>query len=179
MRRSGLVRDDVFLETNFGSATNDAMLDAFDKSAGKLGVERLDLLILHQPLPSRFDLTLDASRVLETLLTDGNVRTIGVSNFMPEHLQRLHAEHGMLTQAWAPIGGIISPGAVATALTNSITEPDVATGIGQFYEQCDSRRLVRSRGGVRDQPARGPGHQRDPLPPDAARDLMPTEGANT
>jgi diketogulonate reductase-like aldo/keto reductase len=112
-----------------------ATLHAFDKSAGKLGLDHLDLLLLHQPLPSRFDLTLDAYRALEKLLADGKVRAIGVSNFMPEHLQRLlanasvvpavnqievhpyfqqttlqrlHAEHRILTQAWSPIGGITS-----------------------------------------------------------------------
>jgi 2,5-diketo-D-gluconate reductase A len=44
----------------------DATLHAFDKSARKLGVERIDLLILHQPLPSRFDLTLEAYHALES-----------------------------------------------------------------------------------------------------------------
>jgi diketogulonate reductase-like aldo/keto reductase len=137
IRRSGVARDDVFLETkvwisDYGS---EATLHAFDKSAGKLGVDQLDLLILHQPLPSRFDLTLDAYRSLEKLLADGKVRAIGLSNFMPEHLDQLltetsavpavnqielhpyfqqtalqsvHAENGILTQAWSPIGGITS-----------------------------------------------------------------------
>ena len=58
----------------------------------KLGVDRLDLLLLHQPLSSRFDLTLDAYRALEKLLADGKVRAIGVSNFMPDHLQHLLAK---------------------------------------------------------------------------------------
>src|SRR5437762_160642 len=137
MRRSGAARDEVFLETKIWISDYgyDATLHAFDKSAGKLGVDRLDFLLLHQPLPNRFDLTLDAYRALEKLLADGKVRAIGVSNFMPEHLgrllaqtsvvpavnqievhpyfqqtalQRLHAEHGILTQAWSPIGGITS-----------------------------------------------------------------------
>ncbi|MGH7487497.1 MAG: aldo/keto reductase [bacterium] len=137
MRRAGIARDDVFLETKvwISDYGYDATLRAFDKSAGKLGVDRLDLLLLHQPLPSRFNLTLDAYRALEKLLADGKVRAIGVSNFMPEHLQRLlagtsvvpavnqievhpyfqqaalqrlHATHGILTQAWSPIGGITS-----------------------------------------------------------------------
>jgi len=137
MRQSGIGRDDVFLETKvwISDYGYDATLHAFDKSAGKLGVDRIDLLLLHQPLPSRFDLTLDAYRALEKLLADGKLRAIGVSNFMPEHLkrllaetsvvptvnqievhpyfqqtalQRLHAEHGILTQAWSPIGGITS-----------------------------------------------------------------------
>ena len=91
IRRSGISRDDVFLETKIWISDYgyDATLHAFDKSAGKLGVDRLDLLLLHQPLPSRFDLTLDAYRALEKLLADGKVRAIGVSNFMPEHLRAL------------------------------------------------------------------------------------------
>jgi diketogulonate reductase-like aldo/keto reductase len=111
----------------------DETLHAFDKSAGKLGVDQIDLLILHQPLPSNFDKSLEAYRALETLLKDGKVRAIGVSNFMVEHLARLldqaevvpavnqielhpyfqqpevqafNAEHGIVTQAWSPIGGI-------------------------------------------------------------------------
>lgn len=137
IRRAGIPRDDVFIETKvwISDYGYNATLHAFDKSAGKLGVDRLDLLLLHQPLPSRFDLTLDAYRALEKLLADGKVRAIGVSNFTPEHLQRLlaetsvvpavnqievhpyfqqttlqrlHAEHGILTQAWSPIGGITS-----------------------------------------------------------------------
>ncbi|GAA2853112.1 oxidoreductase [Actinoplanes cyaneus] len=126
---------EVFLETkiwisDFGY---DETLHAFDKSAGKLGVDRIDLLILHQALPSEFERTLGAYRALEKLLADGKVRAIGVSNFMVEHLtalldrttivpavnqievhpyfqqrdvQEFGARHGILTQAWAPIGGI-------------------------------------------------------------------------
>jgi len=139
IRRSGLDRDDVFIETKvwISDYGYEATLHAFDKSAGKLGVDQLDLLLLHQPLPSRFDLTLDAYRALEQLLADGKVRAIGVSNFMPEHLarlltetsvvpavnqielhpyfqqtalQRAHAAHGIRTQAWSPIGGVVSYG---------------------------------------------------------------------
>jgi diketogulonate reductase-like aldo/keto reductase len=135
IHQSGLARDDVFIETkvwisDFGY---DETLHAFDKSAGKLGVEQLDLLILHQALPGEFDLTVGAYKALEKLYADGKVRAIGVSNFMPKHLDRLFAEteivpavnqievhpyfrqsealaadteHGILNQAWAPIGGI-------------------------------------------------------------------------
>ncbi len=137
IRRSGLRRDQVFIETKLWISDYgyDAALHAFDKSARKLGVDQLDLLLLHQPLPSAFDRTLEAYRALEKLLAGGRVRAIGVSNFMPEHLarllsvasvvpavnqielhpffqqtalQRMHAEHGIATQAWSPIGGITS-----------------------------------------------------------------------
>jgi diketogulonate reductase-like aldo/keto reductase len=132
---SGVDRAEVFLETkvwisDFGY---DETLHAFDKSAGKLGVEQVDLLILHQALPSAFDRTLEAYRALETLLADGKVRAIGVSNFMVDHLtalldrakvvpavnqieqhpyfsqadvQAFGEQHGILAQAWSPIGGI-------------------------------------------------------------------------
>jgi diketogulonate reductase-like aldo/keto reductase len=123
----------MFIETEvwISDYGYDATLHAFDKAVGKLGVERLDLLLLHQPLPSRFDLILEAYRALQRLLAEGRVRSIGVSNFMADHLarllagvsvvpavnqieghpyfqQRLHREHGILTQAWSPIGGITS-----------------------------------------------------------------------
>ncbi|MEU8229194.1 aldo/keto reductase [Actinoplanes sp. NPDC048967] len=126
---------EVFLETKIWISDYgyDETLHGFDKSAGKLGVDRIDLLILHQALPSAFDKTLDAYRALEKLLADGKVRAIGVSNFMVDHLtalleqatvvpavnqievhpyfqqrdvQEFGAQHGILTQAWAPIGGI-------------------------------------------------------------------------
>jgi diketogulonate reductase-like aldo/keto reductase len=91
IRRSGLARDEVFIETKIWISDYgyDQTLHGFDKSAGKLGVDRIDLLILHQALPARFDLTQEAYRALETLLADGRVRAIGVSNFMPEHLDVL------------------------------------------------------------------------------------------
>jgi diketogulonate reductase-like aldo/keto reductase len=135
VRASGLDRSEVFLETkiwisDFGY---DETLHAFEKSSRKLGVEQIDLLMLHQALPSAFDRTLEAYRALEALLADDKVRAIGVSNFMVDHLTKLldhasvvpavnqievhpyfaqpevqafGAEHGILTQAWSPIGGI-------------------------------------------------------------------------
>jgi diketogulonate reductase-like aldo/keto reductase len=91
LRNSGLSRSEVFLETKvwisdygYGKA-----LHGFQKSARKLDVDQIDLLILHQALPSAFDRTLEAYRALETLLAHGMVRAIGVSNFMVEHLTRL------------------------------------------------------------------------------------------
>jgi len=137
IRRAGIARDEIFIETKvwISDYGYDTTLHAFDKSARKLGIEQLDLFILHQPLSSAFDRTLDAYRALETLLADGKVRAIGVSNFMPDHLerllavatvvpavnqievhpyfqqravQRMNAEHEIVTQAWSPIGGITS-----------------------------------------------------------------------
>ena len=68
----------------------------FEKSADKLGVEQIDLLILHQALPSAFDRTLEAYRALETLLAHGKVRAIGVSNFMVDRLTTLLDRAGVV-----------------------------------------------------------------------------------
>jgi diketogulonate reductase-like aldo/keto reductase len=132
---SAVGRAAVFLETKIWISDYgyEETLHGFEKSAGKLGVDQIDLLILHQALPSDFDRTLAAYRALETLLDQGKVRAIGVSNFMVDHLTQLldkakvvpavnqievhpyfqqrevqafGAEHGILTQAWSPIGGI-------------------------------------------------------------------------
>src|SRR4051794_7414816 len=75
IRRSGIDRSELFIETKvwISDYGYDATLHAFDKSARKIGVEQLDLLILHQALPSAFDRTLDAYRALEKLLADGRV----------------------------------------------------------------------------------------------------------
>ena len=66
-------------------------LHAFQKSATKLGVDQIDLLILHQAVPSAFDRTIQAYKALEKLLADGAVRAIGVSNFLPIRLDALLA----------------------------------------------------------------------------------------
>src|SRR5580765_8266764 len=70
---SGLERDEVFIETKIWISDYgyDQTLHGFDKSAGKLGVDQLDLLLLHQALPSEFERTLEAYRGLETLLELG------------------------------------------------------------------------------------------------------------
>lgn len=132
---SGLDRAEVFLETKVWISDYgfDETLHAYEKATKKLGVEQLDLLILHQPLPTAFERTIEAYRALEKLYAEGHVRAIGVSNFMPNHLADLlrateivpavnqieihpyfqqrqllavNTSHGVLNQAWSPIGGI-------------------------------------------------------------------------
>jgi diketogulonate reductase-like aldo/keto reductase len=135
IRRSGVDRSEVFIETKVWVSDYgyDKTLHAFEKASRKLGVDQLDLLILHQPATDRFDSTVDAYQALEKLLAGGTVRAIGVSNFTRRHLTELmvrtevvpavnqvelhpyfaqpdvqaaDAEHGIVTQAWSPIGGI-------------------------------------------------------------------------
>ena len=103
---------------------------AFDAFLARLGLEYLDLYLIHWPMP-RLDAYVDSWRALERLYADGRVRVIGVSNFLPEHLDRLraetqvtpavnqielhpwlpqkeqrddHARRGIQTQGWSPLG---------------------------------------------------------------------------
>lgn len=137
IRESGLARDEVFVETKIWISDYgyDETLHAFEKATGKLGLDTLDLLILHQPLTSEFTLTVQAYKALEKLYSEGKVRAIGVSNFMVEDLRELLAqtevapavnqieihpyfqqrdvvafgrEHGIRPQAWSPIGGVVN-----------------------------------------------------------------------
>jgi 2,5-diketo-D-gluconate reductase A len=122
----------VFLTTKLWNEHQgyDAALKAFDASVGRLGRPSLDLYLIHWPSPSR-DLYVESWRALVKLQADGRVTSIGVSNFEPEHLERIigetgvvpavnqvelhprfqqrklrevHAEHGIATESWSPLG---------------------------------------------------------------------------
>ncbi|MCU1446197.1 aldo/keto reductase [Cryobacterium sp.] len=169
IRRSGIDRSEVFIETKvwISDYGYDQTLHAFDKSAGKLGVDQLDLFILHQALPGDFDKAIQAYRALEKLLADGRVRAIGVSNFMVEHLETLRKEStivpavnqievhpyfsqpevrkansdlGILTQAWSPIGGITSYRGDAS--TSTFTDP-VILGIAGAHGKSAAQVMLR------------------------------------
>lgn len=135
IRESGIPRDEIFVESklwlsDFGY---DEALVGFERSAAKLGVEVIDPYILHQPGVAAFDKTIGAWKRLEELQAAGRIRSIGISNFLPAHIDRLmasahvvpavnqielhpfftqratrakHAELGILTQAWSPLGGV-------------------------------------------------------------------------
>lgn len=164
IRRSGIARRDIFIETKIWISDYgyEETLHGFDKSARKLGVDQLDLLLLHQPLSTAFDRTLGAYRALEKLLADGLVRAIGISNFMPGHLdrflpevtvmpavnqielhpyfqqpelQRRNAEHGILNQAWSPIGGITFYRGGSKSTLEDPTVLDIARSHGKSAAQ--------------------------------------------
>jgi diketogulonate reductase-like aldo/keto reductase len=172
IRASGVDRDEIFIETKvwISQYGYDETLHAFDVATAKLGVDRIDLLILHQPAPWVFETTLEAYRALETLLADGKVRSIGVSNFKPAHLDRLFenstvvpavnqielhpyfvqketqaadAAHGIVTQAWSPIGGInFYPGFADDTARNPLTDP-VIEAIGSAHGKTSAQVMLR------------------------------------
>jgi diketogulonate reductase-like aldo/keto reductase len=143
LSNAGLPRDQVFVTTKLWNADQgfDSTLRAFDTSMAKLGLDVLDLYLVHWPTPAR-DLYLDTWRAFERLYSEGRVRAVGVSNFQPNHLRRLfdesdvrpvlnqvelhpylaqddlrafHDEHQVVTEAWSPIGqgrGLLSDPAI-------------------------------------------------------------------
>jgi diketogulonate reductase-like aldo/keto reductase len=171
IRRSGINRSEVFIETKVWISDYgfESTLHAFEKSAAKLGVDVLDLLILHQPLPTAFDRTIGAYQALESLLAAGRVRAIGVSNFMPRHIDRLlavssvvpavnqvevhpyfrqtavlakNAEHGILSQAWSPIGGITFYPGWGENRKSALEEP-LLRSIGEAYGKSPAQVMLR------------------------------------
>ncbi|MFH9478473.1 aldo/keto reductase [Streptomyces anulatus] len=128
---SGLPREELFVTTKLWNADQgyDATLAAFDASLAKLGLDHVDLYLIHWPTPAH-DLYPESWRALEKLAADGRIRAAGVSNFQPAHLRRVleagtlvpavnqielhpglqqaelrafHAEHGIATEAWSPL----------------------------------------------------------------------------
>lgn len=130
IRESGIPREDIFLTTKLWNADHGRAGEAFDVSLRKLGVDYVDLYLIHWPRPDQ-DLYVEAYRAMEKVLAEGRARAIGVSNFHQPHLEKLlehtdvvpavnqievhpgfnqdelrafNASHGILTEAWSPIG---------------------------------------------------------------------------
>jgi 2,5-diketo-D-gluconate reductase A len=128
---SELSRDEIFVTTKLWNSNHgfDSTMEAFAKSLGRLGLDHVDLYLIHWPVPSN-DRFVDTWRAFERIRAEGGTRTIGVSNFRVEDLERLEAEtetrptvnqvelhpymqqrelrewhedHGIATEAWSPI----------------------------------------------------------------------------
>ncbi|WP_381568110.1 aldo/keto reductase [Streptomyces eurythermus] len=141
---SGIAREDLFITTKLWNADQgyDATLKAFDTSLTKLGLDYVDLYLIHWPTPAR-DLYRESWKAIEKLVAEGRIRAAGVSNFQPDHLKRLladselvpavnqielhpglqqgelravHAELGIATEAWSPLaqGAVLKDEAITT-----------------------------------------------------------------
>jgi 2,5-diketo-D-gluconate reductase A len=97
LRRSELDRDDVFVTTKVWNTDHgyDQTLRAFDKSTGLLGIDEVDLYLIHWPTPAR-DVYLESWRALIRLREEGRARSIGVSNFHDAHLRKIIDETGVI-----------------------------------------------------------------------------------
>jgi len=129
---SGLPREELFVTTKLWNSEQgyDSTLRAFDRSLERLGLDYVDLYLIHWPVPEQ-DKYVDTFKAFEKLQKDGRAKAVGVSNFQPAHLQRLleetgtvpavnqielhphlqqpvprafHADHGIATEAWSPLG---------------------------------------------------------------------------
>ena len=95
IRKSGLDRADVFVTSKLSNSSHrpDDARRAFGESLDALGFDYIDLFLIHWPLPTRYDgYYVSTWKTLEEFYRDGRARSIGVSNFQPHHLRRLHGE---------------------------------------------------------------------------------------
>ena len=158
--KSGIPRDQLFVTTKLVNDDQgyDSTLRAFDRSMSELGLERLDLYLIHWPLPKR-DKYVETWRAFEKLLAEGRVRAIGVSNFQPDHLRRLadetgtvpavnqielhpyltqeavraaDAERGIATEAWSPL-----------AKGGDLLAEDVVTSLATKYDRTAAQVVLR------------------------------------
>jgi len=154
---AGVPREELFITTKLWNSEQgyDKALKAFDTSLSKLGLEQVDLYLIHWPIPKR-DTYVETWKALEKVHADGRARAIGVSNFTERHLTRLfdeteivpavnqvelhprlpheqlrafHAQHQIVTEAWSPIGqgkGLLEdPTLVALAETKGTSPAQV------------------------------------------------------
>jgi 2,5-diketo-D-gluconate reductase A len=160
IKASGIAREDVFITTKFNKRWHsiDGARQAFEASAERLGVDYIDLLLIHWPNPDQ-DRYVEAFAGLVELLRGGQLRAIGTSNFKPAHLDRVlaetgvtpdvnqiqldprltrtatrayDAEHGIVTESWSPIarGGAL------------LAEP-VITDLAQRYGKTPAQIVLR------------------------------------
>ena len=131
LAQSGIAREELFITSKIWIADMgyEATLEAFEASLQRLGLDYLDLFLIHWPAPEK-DLYVETWKALEKLYSEKKIRAIGVSNFQPEHLNKLiaegtvvpavnqvelhpalqnreviaaNAEHGVVTEAWSPL----------------------------------------------------------------------------
>ncbi|MEC5185565.1 2,5-diketo-D-gluconate reductase A [Cryobacterium sp. MP_3.1] len=150
---SGIPRDELFITTKLWNSDQGfaSTIAAYEASLAALGLDYVDLYLIHWPAPAN-DNYIESWRAMEQLLTDGRVRAIGVSNFAPEHLERLthtsrivpavnqvelhprltqtavraaNAAQGIATEAWSPLaqGGLLADPVVADVAARAGRSP--------------------------------------------------------
>jgi 2,5-diketo-D-gluconate reductase A len=150
LAESGIAREEIFVTTKVWNSEQgyDPAIESFEASMDRLGLDVLDLLLIHWPVPE-LDRYVETWRAFEKLYADGRVRAIGVSNFHIPHLQRLldegsvvpavnqielhpqlpqaelrefHAQHGIVTEAWSPLarGGAVLADPTVTTIAERV-----------------------------------------------------------
>jgi diketogulonate reductase-like aldo/keto reductase len=172
IRRSGVDRGEVFVTTklwisDYGA---EAAPGGIDGCLRRLGLEYVDLFLLHHPVPADFEATVAAYTAVERMLAQGRARAIGVANFNAQHLadlsrhttivpavnqvelhpfftQRglrdLHAAQGIATQAWSPLGGVnVYRPAARNAVRNPLEHPTIV-GLARDHERTPAQIILR------------------------------------
>jgi diketogulonate reductase-like aldo/keto reductase len=173
IRESGVPRSEVFVTTKLWVAQYgyDDALRAFDASLDRLGLDYLDLYLLHWPLPTEFERAVAAYKAAEYLLQPGRVRAIGVCNFLPHHLADLRGRTdvvpsvnqielnpfftqaelrqantalGVVTESWAPIGGtyLRKPQSAPPSATSPLSHPAVIA-LAEKYRKTPAQVVLR------------------------------------
>jgi 2,5-diketo-D-gluconate reductase A len=96
---SGIPRDDVYVASKLANANHepDEVVRSFDQTLRNLGLEQIDLFLIHWPLPTRYNGDYVSTwKAVARLISDGRLRSAGVSNFLPEHLNRIMNETGIV-----------------------------------------------------------------------------------
>jgi 2,5-diketo-D-gluconate reductase A len=161
LRESGIDRSEVFLTTKFNRRWHsvDGVRQAFEASKKRLGVDYIDLMLVHWPNPDQ-DRYVEAVQGLQALLEAGELRAIGVSNYKPAHLQRVldetgivpevnqiqlspygsredsrayHAKHGIVTESYSPLG----------ASRSNLRNDPVVTEIGEAHQKSATQVVLR------------------------------------
>jgi diketogulonate reductase-like aldo/keto reductase len=172
LRRSGIDRADVFVQTKLWISDYgyEQALRAFDASLRRLGLDYVDLYLLHWPMPTESERTVASYKAAERLLADGRVRAIGVSNFSPKHLDALvartdvvpavnqvelhpffiqrelreaHKRLGVVTQAWSPLGGVKVYAAKDPGTAKSPLTDPVVTALAAKYGKTPAQVVLR------------------------------------
>lgn len=172
IRKSDVARWDVFVTTKLWISDYgfDEALHGFDRSMRKLGLDTLDLYLLHQPMPAEWERTVAAWKAAGRLLKEGRTRAIGVSNFSSElladlidrtgivphvnqvelhpfftqeELRATHARLGIATQAWSPIGGVMRYFTDNPEAASSPLSHPVVTGLAEKHGRMPAQIVLR------------------------------------
>jgi 2,5-diketo-D-gluconate reductase A len=159
IRTAGVPRQELYITSKLrnGAHQRDAALRAFDDTMKKLGIEQLDLFLIHWPVPSQ-DKYVEAWKTLVELRKAGRIKSIGVSNFNPDHLERIigetgvvpvvnqvelhprfqqralrefHASHKIETESWSPLGS-----------GKLLSDPTIA-GIAKKHGKSAAQTMIR------------------------------------
>ncbi|MCW2747143.1 MAG: oxidoreductase [Nocardioidaceae bacterium] len=170
--RATVDRGELFVTTKLWISDYgyESALRAFDVSMRKLGLDYLDLYLLHWPMPDDFEATIASYTAAEQLLSDGRVRAIGVCNHKPEHLDALvgrvdvvpavnqvelhpyfaqpevvsaDSAHGVITQAWSPIGGRYVYGPKDPDNVKNVLEDPAVVAIAHKHAKTPAQVVLR------------------------------------